>query len=420
LALALTLYTLGVRAQYSDRYTLVSAGACRGNGGSSDKVNGMYAQGLSQRECEQECDNDATCIGYAFQVSKAGASDAWCLIHGPGIAGSCSDAGADTQAKCSALGSCSDASVACAGGDCLGRDELCANVEGTWTSAGATWVGPDDPWTGDSHATTHIHDGNGNADYSCFDIDVNDHVGRCDGPGSCAADFAAADTYAEADCDVAGGCTYAAAPVMEKVVVPHVPDELDMDDVYAPAMSGACRGTDANGAQVGANSKYANSCDIDGKKKACGEEGQDACSMTQAECEAGCAAENAASPGACVAYHHGPWCSVFGHHVETGVGIADENPCWFANPYDAKDVTGTNTNIQYLCWTTLPAEEEHDEHAGHDDHGDESEDADEHDGHDHGDESEDAGEAEDESDGAATRVLTAAGALLAAAVVAAV
>lgn len=41
LALALTLYTLGVRAQYSDRYTLVSAGACRGNGGSSDKVNGM-------------------------------------------------------------------------------------------------------------------------------------------------------------------------------------------------------------------------------------------------------------------------------------------------------------------------------------------------------------------------------------------
>ena len=32
-------------------------------------------------------------------------------------------------------------------------------------------------------------------------------------------------------------------------------------------MLGACRGTDENGAQVGANSKYSNSCDVDGKKK---------------------------------------------------------------------------------------------------------------------------------------------------------
>ena len=166
----------------------------------------------------------------------------------------------------------------------------------------------------------------------------------------CERDFEAADTYEAADCDTASGCIYTPAPKMEKVVVAHPPDELEMDDVYAPGQSGACRGTDANGAQVGANSKYSNSCDIHGKKKACGDTGQEACSMTQAECEAGCAAENAVSFGNCVAYHHGAWCSIFGANVHVGVGIDDADPCWFANPYDATEVTGTNTNMGYLCW----------------------------------------------------------------------
>ena len=96
--------------------------------------------------------------------------------------------------------------------------------------------------------------------------------------------------------------------------------------------------------------KYSNSCDVDGKKKPDGQTG-----MTQAECEAGCAAENARSPGACIAYHHGAWCSIFGPDMDTGIGIDDADPCWVANPYDAKEVTGTNTNIAYLCWMVKDA-----------------------------------------------------------------
>ena len=184
-----------------------------------------------------------------------------------------------------------------------------------------------EPWTSDSYTTTHIHDGNGNADYACYDIDLDDHQATCvnganhagfghhGGYLECAAkwtdtsvdgcvavegcpseacntddteawccnahvddcsewhycgcerDFEAADTYEEKDCDTAAGCVYTPAPKMEKVVVAHGPDQLKCDNVYEPGVLGACRGTDENGAQVGANSKYSNSCDIEGKKK---------------------------------------------------------------------------------------------------------------------------------------------------------
>ena len=134
---------------------------------------------------------------------------------------------------------------------------------------------------------------------------------------ACERDFEAADTYAEEDCDVAAGCVYTAAPVMETVVVPHAGDELNMGSTYLYGQSGACRGSDENGAQVGLNSKYANSCDASGTKKVCGGVGEPACDMTQAECEAGCAAENARSPGACVAYQP-VW------NPTTGFGVPQE------------------------------------------------------------------------------------------------
>eukprot|EP00966_Prymnesium_polylepis_P248414 5743202-Prymnesium_polylepis.1 len=74
-------------------------------------------------------------------------------------------------------------------------------------------------------------------------------------------------------------------------------------------MIGPCRATGADGTLIGVNSKYSKSCDANGQPKACGDTGQPACSMTQQECEAGCAAENALNPGSCNAYHHGAWCS---------------------------------------------------------------------------------------------------------------
>ena len=41
--------------------------------------------------------------------------------------------------------------------------------------------------------------------------------------------------------------------------------------------------------------------------------------------------------------------------MDTGIGVDDADPCWVANPYDAKEVTGTNTNIAYLCWMVKDA-----------------------------------------------------------------
>lgn len=183
----------------------------------------------------------------------------------------------------------------------------------------------------------------------------NDGVAQCTGDfanNTCAEDFEAADTYEIADCDVAGGCTYIPAPRMERIIVPHEPDRLGhgYDGKYMFGMGGACRGTDENGAQVGANSKYSNSCDINGKRKECGGTGQAACVMTQEECEAGCAAENEREWGSCNAYHHGPWCSIFGPNMHEGIGTNDTDPCWFPNRYEARVVDSTNTNAQYICW----------------------------------------------------------------------
>ena len=407
------------RGQVSSKYQMIGLGACRGNGGTADHVNSKWVAGgvHSEASCEAECDAEPDCKGFAWGAMAGGS----CFVYGPNLAGHCHledttngvhaafVAEQDTEEKCSAAGGCSDTSVVC-GDNCLGLAAVCANLDATWTSMGATWVGPEDPWMHVSTSTTHIHDANGNADFSCYDLDLDDHAATCtneptahsghfqcadewtspsdggtcgsaqygcpaapcnDGvdtvswccnEGSadcsewhycaCERDFEAADTFAEEDCDVAGGCVYAAAPRMEREVVPHPPSTMPhgSDGRYHFGQSGACRGEDENGAQVGANSKYSNSCDIDGKLKACGGDGQEACSMTQEECEAGCAAENAANPGACNAYHHGAWCSVFGPNVHAGVGIDDENPCWFANVYDATMVTGTNTNAGYLCW----------------------------------------------------------------------
>merc|ERR1740130_834210 len=53
--------------------------------------------------------------------------------------------------------------------------------------------------------------------------------------------------------------------------------------------------------------------------------------MTQAECAAGCVAEPT-----CFAYHHGPWCSVFGkdvHLTPDSEVPAGDRTGWFGNPY---------------------------------------------------------------------------------------
>ena len=343
---------VGTSAQHT--YTSVGGGGCRGNGGTTDNVNGKEQLGLTEAECKAACDALSDCLGITYETGAAATATAQCVVHSPTAAGSCSDATLNTQTKCLDKGTCSDAAAT--------TPTACANVGGTWTSAGAVWTGPDAPWTASSYSTIYIAAGSGGTDYTCYDVDLNDHLATCaepasGGSGTCASDFAAATGSDEADCcadcSATGACVYTAAPSMEKVVTPHEPDVMHCDTVYKEGVSGACRGTDpATGTFEATNGKYANSCDINGKKKACGGTGQVSCSMTQEECEAGCRAENLASPGACKAYHHGAWCSVYGDNVHAGIGITDADPCWFANPgaLGAAEVDNVKPNIGYICW----------------------------------------------------------------------
>ena len=346
---------VGTSAQHT--YTSVGGGGCRGNGGTTDNVNGKEQLGLTEAECKAACDALSDCLGITYETGAATTATAQCVVHSPTAAGSCSDATLNTQTKCLDKGTCSDAAAT--------TPTACANVGGTWTSAGAVWTGPDAPWTASSYSTIYIAAGSGGTDFTCFDVDLNDHLATCaepasGGSGTCASDFAAATGSDEADCcadcSATGACVYTAAPTMESVVTPHEPDALHCDTVYKEGVSGACRGTDpATGTFASTNGKYANNCDINGKKKTtCGGTGQVSCSpMTQAECEAGCRAENLASPGACKAYHHGAWCSVYGDNVHAGIGITDADPCWFANPgalAAGAEVDNVKPNIGYICW----------------------------------------------------------------------
>ena len=307
--------------------------------------------------------------------------------------------------------------------------EACTNMGATWTSASAVWAPPANGWMGGagfSFATTHIDGGNGNSEYTCYDIDINDHEATCiNGPthdgytihgnavgynsgcaatwtdtyytncaniAGCPAQTCGGDAVAVADtphayccedsdcsgawhicscqrdfeaggkeesaCDVAAGCVYTAAPTMETPATPHPGDALHCDNVYQEGQSGACRGQDSSGGQVSTNQKYSKSCNEDGTKKECGGTDQPACEMTQAECEAGCAAENAIAPGRCQAYHHKPggWCTMFGDTIHEGIGwdatagAAAADSCWAFWSSGNTGVTGTNTNIEYMCF----------------------------------------------------------------------
>ena len=60
--------------------------------------------------------------------------------------------------------------------------EACKNMGATWTSASAVWTNPADGWEGGagrSYSTTHIDGANGNSEYTCYDIDLNDHEATC-------------------------------------------------------------------------------------------------------------------------------------------------------------------------------------------------------------------------------------------------
>ena len=250
----------------STTYTYLGTGGCRGNGGPTDKVNGRDAEGLTQAACEAACNAEATCVGYSHK------DGGWCIIYGPGLHGTCPDTTKKLESQC---GTCSVASAIDSSG--------CTNAAGTWTDGG--WDGPEVPFVGDGHATTHVHAAHTPAsgadlEYPCFDHNdfLDDHLAKCTGPASatggstdCKTVFDAADDYLETSCPGAAadaaakkadaayvmvGCTYTAAPAF-KPKPPHGPDMKFPG--WNAATQGACRSTCGPGGPP----TYAATCDTE-------------------------------------------------------------------------------------------------------------------------------------------------------------
>ena len=251
----------------STQYTYLGTGGCRGNGGPTDKVNGREADGLTQAECEAACNSEATCVGYSHKVGGS------CVIYGPGLHGICPDTTKKLQSHC---GTCSVVSAI----DSVG----CTNAGGTWTDGG--WDGPELPFTGEGHATTHIHAAHTPAsgvdmEYPCFDHNdfLADGLAKCTGMASassgssgqdCKTVFDAADDYLiascpgaeadaaalEADANYVVGCTWTAAPAF-KPKPPHAPDMKFPG--WNAATPGACRSSCGPGGPP----NYAATCDTE-------------------------------------------------------------------------------------------------------------------------------------------------------------
>ena len=195
-------------------YTLVGAGACRGNGGSIDKVNSRHRSPVATEAlCEADCDAQATCSGFAYQS----AGDAkQCILYGPGMSGSCAspNQAQTTQTACTAVGTCTAAGAGATTQDACGtcsntgatKSSSCTAIGGTWTAGTWTttgvWETPEAPWTGEFYHTTHVHAVAANANWVCYDKNLGDHVGTClNGGGSgdatnCAATYLGASTFA--------------------------------------------------------------------------------------------------------------------------------------------------------------------------------------------------------------------------------
>jgi len=339
---------------HGSRYHYVGSGGCRGNGGRNDFVNSKGAKNFAnQGLCEAECDNavdNPDCVGYMYQEAIPN----WCTLYGPGMAGSCTDyPSLKTKMACESNGACSDTTKlteltcgACSDGVTKNKI-LCGNVDETWTAlawsaAPGTWAEPDTtrlPWEGDSHASDHIHEASASAGHKCFEIVNDDHIAQCHGSDShvaatesdtkCHSYFSSFPTLEEANCPQ--GCVFVKKPTFSRIIHPH-PADIKLPG-WKPARSGACRkivpgscpSAPDGVCRKSPNGKYGKSPGNPMNKDPLYG------GMTQAECAAGCVAEPT-----CFAYHHGPWCSVFGkdvHLTPDSEVPAGYGTGWGGNPY---------------------------------------------------------------------------------------
>jgi len=310
-------------------------GACRGPGGKDDKVNSKFIHQTTLQECNTHCEAEAHCVAYAYHAEANGGE---CLVYGPGMSGSCSDASAKSPDACAALGSCSDSTKTSKDtcGTCseatADSKTACASVRGewsaaTWTSAGASWIDPDDPWKSDYHSSLIVKGTTNDAGYACYDVDPKDHEAKCTGSATCESAFAGKDAAKQVAANCPDGCKFTAAPKAVTVKEPHAP--IIHIDGYKH-WAGVCRGPgDPTSVEAKPNGKYSNSAGANGGKP------------TQEECAAACTAEPK-----CIAYSHSTaWCLLYGEGVHA---TADGN-IWTADNHPNTKVTQTKANLQYIC-----------------------------------------------------------------------
>jgi hypothetical protein len=344
-------------------YTLVGAGACRGNGGGTDKVNSRSKTGFATEAlCEAECDALIMCQGFAWESS----GDNICVLYGPGMAGSCAAPNNLIQEKgdCEAIGNCDNPTTATAANMCgtcseggAVRDDSCTTMQGTWTAGTWTTTGVfeevEGGWTGESMHTDHVHAVSPNAAYVCYDRDIGDHVGRCTNTATtpsgtnCVTLYQGAATFEEDSCPTAApsNCLWTKAPKASAPKPPHPTAAVVAG--YAPN-SGACRSTSA-----------------DNKADASAPQGQDRppyaykknADFPNFPGDTGPAklAELCNSIPGCLGFHSGPWMSLFGPGLE--VCGEDGATCpagdgWVGSVGQAGTTTleTTKPNHQYICY----------------------------------------------------------------------
>ena len=61
---------------------------CRGPGGVGNKVNNRGADEINEDEFKAFCEAEPNCNGFAHSPAV---NEGECLLHGPGLAGTCSD-----------------------------------------------------------------------------------------------------------------------------------------------------------------------------------------------------------------------------------------------------------------------------------------------------------------------------------------
>ena len=184
------------------RYVLVLAegtatgstlsGNCRGNGGSADRVNSKSKLLSKQALCRDECDLlGKDCTGYSYTAASEK-----CVIHGPGMSGTCALQGRISVDECGICGgkhsglAAKQTRTTC--GDCSLKpttdtiwdetENFCRAEGGQWTAgtwAPSKWSEPADGWTGHSHATTYVHSADGVEGTDCYDKNPWDGRPQC-------------------------------------------------------------------------------------------------------------------------------------------------------------------------------------------------------------------------------------------------